>query len=114
MCRGHAERREGSNKLFNLLTGTRLGIPGILGISRSGDEGNQHEECCAKVERFGKTLPPLKQYVTRVEDRHLPRLCCCFAGRPGRSTSTLRSISANKAATLQLVSISGCLRSMSS
>ena len=33
----------------------------------------------------------------------------CLVGRPGRSTSTLRSISANRAATLQWVSISGCL-----
>lgn len=33
----------------------------------------------------------------------------CCVGRPGRSTSTLRSISANRAATLQCVSISGCL-----
>lgn len=31
VCRGHAERREGSNKLFNLLKGTGLGIRGILG-----------------------------------------------------------------------------------
>lgn len=72
-CRGHAERREGSNKLFNLLKGTGLGI---LGISRTlGGEGKQQEECCAKVERFGKTFAS-KQYVTRVEDRrNLPRLC---------------------------------------
>lgn len=72
-CRGHAERREGSNKLFNLLKGTGLGI---LGISRTlGGEGKQQEDCCAKVERFGKTFAS-KQYVTRVEDRrNLPRLC---------------------------------------